>query len=412
MNCLESNLNRFKTNSAFILESLDGVRGLAVLMVFTYHAFVLGNINKLEFFNGKIDLTFLILGGGEFGVTLFFVLSGFLLFIYFGKNYYEGKKINIYEYFKRRIFRIIPLYYLSILLIVTLYQPYFITSINGIKHIIYHLLFIHNFTIDTHGSINGVYWTLAIEMQFYLLLPFIAQFFYGKKNLISAPIFIIISIIYRIFIFYNIGLFGKPVIHNGVNWSIFIFSRQLPGCLDAFVLGITICNIWLYYKNNDKKSILQKYSRILIIISLVSFLILLKVYSDYQIYLHDNRIISFFFYTIIAINFSILILGAAFSNEKTILNNKFLRKVGILGYGIYIWHLIIMQVIMNNNNYLANLSNPNFRFIILILLSGIITIIYSYIFYWLVEIPFINKAKQSNNNISRSRFYENFNNRF
>lgn len=384
------------TTSGMQLNELDGIRAIAVLMVVFYHFWVVSGQPNLIIPFTTIDVTFLI-SSGSIGVDLFFVLSGFLLFMSFARSYYEGTNAPKYlNYMKRRLLRILPAYYLSIFLVITLDQTYFISNLNGLKHVVYHILFIHNFSIDTHGSINGVFWTLAIEMQFYLILPLISRWFYGKKNIITLPIFIFIAVFYRYFVFHNLSIFGQPVIHDGFNWSLFIYSRQLPGCIDEFAIGMTICNIWMYFKHNktdNKIAKITKISNVICILGTIAIISVLYLLSKTNLY--SEHITSYVANTIIALSFGLLILGTIFNNKlfKRIFSTSFMRIIGILGYSIYIWHLYLANKIAQVP-YIANCQNVKFRFLYMTLICGSITLIYSLVFYIFIEKPFMQNAKK------------------
>lgn len=112
--------------------------------------------------------------------------------------------------------------------------PYFVVSPDGIKHLVLHLLFLHNLTPFAHGSINGVYWTLGVEMQFYLLLIVLSRFVKdrGGRFIVMVCLFFLISAIWR-FIGFSY--------HESTNR--FYFSTQLLGSLDRFAVGLIIARV-------------------------------------------------------------------------------------------------------------------------------------------------------------------------
>jgi peptidoglycan/LPS O-acetylase OafA/YrhL len=79
------------------LHELDGIRGIAVLMVFLYHVWTTSGGMQLSLFNK--DVSFMLMWGHS-GVDLFYILSGFLLFKPFCDRYYlNDGKIDIKNYF-------------------------------------------------------------------------------------------------------------------------------------------------------------------------------------------------------------------------------------------------------------------------------------------------------------------------
>ncbi len=110
---------------------------------------------------------------GYLGVTLFFVLSGYCIHLSF-LNYLKKKKFELPAFLKfffiRRIFRIYPAYLLAVAIFFVWKGIYHQTD--WPKHLISHLTFTHNTSVETYGSINGAFWSLAYEWQLYCLYPF------------------------------------------------------------------------------------------------------------------------------------------------------------------------------------------------------------------------------------------------
>ena len=120
------------------IDSLDGLRAVAVLIVVAYHIQELGQIQILP--NLGINRIFQI---GWIGVDLFFVLSGFFI----GLAVMRPAVWNLRLFLKRRVRRIIPAYYLSILVLVSLVSSFFLVTPTGLSHILLHILFLHTFFI-------------------------------------------------------------------------------------------------------------------------------------------------------------------------------------------------------------------------------------------------------------------------
>jgi peptidoglycan/LPS O-acetylase OafA/YrhL len=151
--------------------ALDGIRGLAVLFVFMSHTSGRGMpvAPWLQFH-----------GLGHIGVYLFFVLSGFLL----TRNLLEGQAAT--QFYMRRFFRIAPLYFLVLAGVlvyqaVGYYSPRYLHISGSGEGALLHFLFLKG---------DGVFWTLAAEFAFYLMLPVIVVVIgrFGRKWLIIAAI--------------------------------------------------------------------------------------------------------------------------------------------------------------------------------------------------------------------------------
>lgn len=104
-------------------------------------------------------------------MTLFFVLSGFLLFLPFAKALlFEKNWPSIRRFYTRRIFRILPAYYLSLILIVLLFQRQYLQPQHW-KELGLFFIFFMDSSQTTFKQLNAPFWTLAIEWQYYMFLP-------------------------------------------------------------------------------------------------------------------------------------------------------------------------------------------------------------------------------------------------
>lgn len=146
---------------------IDALRGIAFLGVFALHT-----VNYVPL--GLPKLLADVMGRGFAGVQLFYVVSAFTLCLSMANR--AGVSTPLVAYFVRRLFRIAPMFWCAIALSLAFYgwgprwgAP---DGIEG-RHILLAALFLHGF--DLH-ALNGVVsggWSVAVEMQFYLLLPLI-----------------------------------------------------------------------------------------------------------------------------------------------------------------------------------------------------------------------------------------------
>ena len=166
-------LQRDETRSGGPIAALDGVRGIACLMVIAYHISLMARDQHLWAEDGDPLVTALFLAGNA-GVTLFFVLSGFLLFLPYAQALLFAQPWpSTRRFYLRRALRIIPGYYFSLLLMVLLAHQEYLQPQRWNQLVLF-TLFLMDSTRATFQQLNGPYWTLAIEWQFYLLLPLIA----------------------------------------------------------------------------------------------------------------------------------------------------------------------------------------------------------------------------------------------
>jgi peptidoglycan/LPS O-acetylase OafA/YrhL len=154
------------------LPGLDGLRGIACLLVFFYHLRWAAGDPPLRI--GSFDLL-PIFKNCDVGVAIFFALSGLLLSLPFWKAIDGGTQWPSFgPYLWRRACRIIPAYY-ACLIVIYLFEGGTYT-LYGFIDFLLHATFLHTFSDQSYLSHYGPLWTIGIEFQFYLLLPMLMAF--------------------------------------------------------------------------------------------------------------------------------------------------------------------------------------------------------------------------------------------
>lgn len=151
---------------------LDSVRGLACLSVILFHIdSVPYNFHVWNLQTSVPALAAAFLFFGRYGVTLFFVLSGFLLFMPFANALlFENTWPSIRRFYLRRVFRILPAYYLTLILVVLLFQRVYLQPQHWGELALFFTLLMDS-SKTTFKQLNAPFWTLAIEWQYYMFLP-------------------------------------------------------------------------------------------------------------------------------------------------------------------------------------------------------------------------------------------------
>jgi peptidoglycan/LPS O-acetylase OafA/YrhL len=177
------------------LQSIDALRGIAALGVVFYHS-VWQSTNAVphNFFRWPVQLLQFVSSFGYIGVFLFFVISGFCIHLQWAKARanQQPQSIKFGTFWRRRFRRLYPPYLIAFALFMAMAA--LTTGINVTHFFVYdvvmHLLMLHNLDPNTCYSINGVFWTLAIEEQLYLayfLLLFLrSRWGWGPTLLICA----------------------------------------------------------------------------------------------------------------------------------------------------------------------------------------------------------------------------------
>ena len=229
---------RFKFVEPFLSDSshldvLTGIRGWAALWVFLYHVWSLSGYPDFTVVLAGVPLDFTpLVSMGLAGVTIFFVLSGFLLAIPFAE-WQSGlrQRPALDRYFLRRVMRVFPAYYaqLAILLLIAAWVPGQ-TGIDDWGSLFRHLLML--FTPPPLGTvpINGVWWTLPIEFSFYLVLPLLALLLRPGRWWLLLAGSLVVMYLWRHGV--ALRMTDAPIPQRVVA------AYQLPGSMDAFGLGM------------------------------------------------------------------------------------------------------------------------------------------------------------------------------
>lgn len=203
------------------LQALDGLRGIAILLVVWFHVW------QISWLPAPLPALQFLPETGFSGVTLFFFLSGFVISYPFLLARARGTAPPGWRHFaSRRSIKIVPSYVLSIAVLIAVGYAHFSSPSQAFGAIATHLLFVHTWFASTYGSINGVLWTLAVEVQFYLLFPLI-WFCFNRTPALTAGAMIALALGYRIYA-------ARCCLHT--------FAPQmfdnLPGYLDIFAIGM------------------------------------------------------------------------------------------------------------------------------------------------------------------------------
>lgn len=184
------------------VDGLDHIRGIAILMVYAYHClFATFGYDQLGW-NGYFrnfdhdSRTFLTLAPVTFGfggVAIFFALSGFCIHL----SYQRSRDKSWATYLWRRFFRIYPPFLTALLLFAFFFPLTRVDfSYNGLSQFYSRLFLCFNLDQDSYWGINGSFWSVAVEMQLYLVYPFllIAARYAGWRPVLCAAFLIEIGL--------------------------------------------------------------------------------------------------------------------------------------------------------------------------------------------------------------------------
>ncbi len=368
--------------------ALTGFRGLAALWVFFYHAWGQSGMAFVGFNLGEwqMDLTpFFRMGGA--GVSIFFVLSGFLLALPFAE-WQAGRcdKPATWLYLQHRVLRVFPAYYIQLLILLAYtYHLHGVSGLPSLADLLRHLFML--FVPPPLGvePRNGVWWTLPIEFSFYLVLPLLAPLLRWDRLWLLVSLSFASMVLWRHAIVTFLA--GSPVPER------VIASYQLPGAMDMFGIGMLAAVVFVnrialtrwtdVFANRDRVAILG--------IGLLTVAIY-WLSQQASLYWADNPIFYLWTPALSLAVAGILLAGASGGRLATVLlGNRVMHFIGIVSYSMYLWHFPIL-VALKEAGFFAGEGIVRLGSAILVGLP--LTLAAASVSYYLVERPFMRMRRR------------------
>jgi peptidoglycan/LPS O-acetylase OafA/YrhL len=373
---------------------IDGLRAVAALAVVVYHVTTTYNIETLHYDTWQWTQRL-----GNFGVSTFFLISGFLLYRPYVVGVFSGRATpRLVPFWGRRALRIYPAYWVAItfaaygIAVITIANfEFFWTS----------YLLLQNYRAGLTLTGLGVEWTLVIEVSFYLALPGIAWILRAmtrpdaslrtklRVQLAGLAVLYLIAMVVRVWRLWGMD---TTVAAGGGWFPVEQMGQWLVGYLDWFALGMLLAvgSAWLGAGGRLPMlgRALARYPAASWGLSLVLFWVALQLNTPASIYDPVTRIQDFgiaFLYGFVAF---FLLFPVVFGDQSEGRIRGFLRSrvmvyLGLVSYGIYLWHNIWvrqLKVWFHNGTFGANL----WLWFAIVLALTLVTATLSY--YW-VERP-------------------------
>jgi peptidoglycan/LPS O-acetylase OafA/YrhL len=318
------------------IAQLDGLRGLAILLVLALHFLNDSNHGPFGSFLYRFGSAFRL---GWAGVDLFFVLSGFLI----GGILLDARSSSNYfsVFYIRRLHRIVPIFYLWITLfvIVVLSAGPWIsqlipTSSSALHYIPLYYLFLQNYIQLPFGSLMWVWlspaWSLGVEEQFYLLAPPLIRFLSLKSLKIVLIGVLLAAPLVRILVFL--------LMPEGPT-DMYVW---MPCRADSLAFGVLAAIFWRDGSIRNWYGAHRSGFRISLSILVLSVPILIK-----WLFRPFTLAVGSFGYSWLGLLFTGLLLYCLLEPDgwwSSILRIGFLREMGKLSYCIYLIHLAVLHL--------------------------------------------------------------------
>ncbi|HEX9038502.1 MAG TPA: acyltransferase [Ktedonobacterales bacterium] len=389
-------------NGRGAIPALDGLRAVAALSVVVYHA--TSTVQATTIIGGH-NLTWMYFYT-ESGVDLFFVLSGFLLFLPFARAILKGRAApRALTFYRRRALRILPAYYVC-LSVIALAE-----TLGGVGpsagNVLAHLFMLHDFFPAFNRTISGPFWTLAVEWQFYIVLPWIAWLIArvsagkpGRLALATAGVIALALAIREGCALINVHQAALP---HSVAPAALLAVRLLISSqgkyMEVFGVGMLCAVVYLVAVERGGLSARRSWW-----IGLALLALSLGVYVALgpTLLVRRNAILAAFYTALnprdmammlgpltLGIGYGALLLGILLGPElaRTIFSWRPLRFIGLISYSLYLWH----ESVINTVYPWLSPAGPKtpLNGVISLAIGFGVAIPVAYLSYQLVERPFL-----------------------
>lgn len=311
---------------------LDGLRGIAVLLVLWYHLW------EISWLNPPAALAFLP-AIGFFGVTLFFFLSGFVISYPFTRAAAAAAPQPSWRrFYWRRFLKIVPSYVLSIAVAYGIGYAQRQPNASLFPDLTTHLLFVHTWFPDRFGTINGVLWTLAVEVEFYCIFPLVWWCF-RRRPLVTAGAMIVVAWLWR------------SALAACCYSSLFTpYEETLPGYLDIFAFGMLGAYAFSAFPRRWNATLVRRAAPLVAIGGIVWFVVLMQSCFAYRFADQWAGVWQIERRPLVGAAFFLIAIGSLLAPRwwQILLDNPPLRYLAAISYNLYLYHQIIARELLQH----------------------------------------------------------------
>lgn len=334
------------------IPALHGVRALMVLIVAGFHIWQQSWVTPQVRLFGRLFSADTLLRSGYMWVDGMLLLSGFLCYLPYAMAADSSKPLPaILPFYRKRFWRIVPSYVFNLmvmLLVVALPQGLYKQPGDMALDVLAHLSFTHNwFRFSYHMTpLNGALWTLAVEVQFYLIFPLLARAF-SRMPVLTYGLMTGAAFAFRAWVA------QWPASDMGFN--------QLPAFLDVYANGFVAAGIYVSLRRRMKE---DGWTRVLMTACAAGALMVLVQLAGAQARESGTQAIRLGqmarrYPQSVMTALCMLGLSLGLGGIRLLFGNPLTRFLSMISYQIYIWHQVLAVQLRHWNIPYSAVPNPN-----------------------------------------------------
>lgn len=334
------------------IPALHGIRTLMVLIVAAFHIWQQSWLTPTLRIFGQVISLDVLLRSGYMWVDGLLLLSGFLCYLPYAVAAEGGKPLpSILPFYRKRFWRIVPSYAFNMmvmLLVVALPQGLYKQPGDMALDVLAHMSFTHNwFRFSYYATpLNGALWTLAVEMQFYLIFPLLARSF-ARMPALTYSLMTGFAFLFRFWVA------RWPDTSMGFN--------QLPAFLDVYANGFVAAGIYVSLRRRVKE---DGWVNVLMTACAVAALMVLAQLARGQAGEASGEGIrlgqmSRRYLQSVMTALCVLGLSLGLGGVRLLFGNPISRFLSGISYQVYLWHQVLAVQLLRWNIPYSAIPNPN-----------------------------------------------------
>ena len=335
------------------VDTCDGIRAAAIMIVAWFHIWQQSWLYPgLDLFGEHISFDPLV-RSGYMWVDIMILISGFCLALPWSRLRYEGgSRPNVLDFYAKRLIRIHPSYMLAVAVMfaVALATGAYHSTRHLRLDLLSHMTYTHTFFYDAYyaSNLGGALWTLVIELQFYLIFPFIAREF------LKSPTMTIAAMIAT-------ALAVRGYIADAYS-DVSLYFNQLPAYLDTFALGMLAAEVHVGLSKRRHNALTRIVCSVgcLVVIALFWDVVRAQAHKSGTMAIRmgqmEHRL------AMGTLGAALLVLSAnAGLIVRSIFSNPVTRFISAVSMQFYIWHQTLAVWILQYRLIPSSYENPNYE---------------------------------------------------